>query len=1361
MRVPFAIVTFLFLAPPTFAWQFEEEDLEFAPGLHAVYQADDQKVERIDPDVAFVWGTASADPRLKGSFDHVTWNGRLFVRRGSNYTFWVYAAGRVKLSIADQVLVDGETSEAGWLTSEKSEIPFGFHPLKIEYRPAAKDARISLYWESDQFELEPIGPQDLFRDPELPLEPVVSRGEVLVRSRRCNSCHQIPLASAPIAAPALDRIKNAVHADWLVDYIQAPASKKAHVTMPDFALDKKQAEAVAAYLLSQKNAAPSGKKAKGNAKQGKVLFESIGCLACHQIDSIGKDAPFGGGDLTQIAAKRPAGFFETWLKKPESLNRDHRMPVFTLSSKESGDLAAYLESLGKPSKSSFKPNEQLAKEGKKIIRAKGCAQCHRIDGVAAEASSLKLAFETPGCLGEPDASKNRPGYRMNEADQKAVLAFLRALPNEPATLSDFSTGDRLLDQKGCLNCHSRGEEIGFREVVAQLGVTDPKAQSALVPPSLNSLGDKMQPEWLRDAVAGKAVRLRPWLAPRMPKFKHTEEEIEALAAYFHGHDRIPDTGAEQAETSHSQQEMLLGAHQLVGSAGMGCMSCHTIGSYQPTGVELGARGSDLRFLGKRLRKSWFQRWTRNPARIVPGVEMPSIALANPNILDGKVRTQLDALWLGLNAEQFELPTADAVQVLTATTADRVLILRDPFEHGEGDYTTRPFGIGLRNGHSLLIDLNNFSLRRWWVGDFARQKTRGKTWYWETAGVTLFDNPNSISMIGLNYAGKILQPKSDQQAVAQLLGYEHVGQGVRLHATLNFPEQQPLTVSLTVEPTNNGFTLNIDGYQQQKPSPAPAWEKMVFQQPARERLSLTDSGQLRIESAFGIAQIASDTRITPPGAGGNAYLIAGADTAGRPHMLQLQFSTDVPPPYAAKTQQAFTLAPKSKDLPCMPGYTVTRLPVDDKPMPVALATLADGSLAVASLKGGIFLLKDTDGDGLHDTYSLFSDHLAAPYGLYADGSDIIVSHKPELLRLSDRDQDGFAEESKVIASGWGVTFDYHDWLVGILKDKDGNWYVSPSCQQDDRTPAEAIGRGKVLRISPEGKVDEFAAGIRFAMGLAMNDKGAIFASDNQGVTNTFNELNHIRQGHHYAFWNKLEPRTDDQVTTLAAIQIPHPWTRSVNAIIFIPEDGSFGPFGGQLIGADYTTRKLIRMSLQPVGDTYQGCAYPFSIEDLKLVEQDQTFLGPISLSWGSNGTLYVGSIIDSGWGGGNNRGTVEMVRFDGKVPFGIREIRAFSKGFDIDFTAPVDPRLAADPKQYTLSCYRRIHQGGYATPDQDRTNVQIQKIEVAEDKRSVRLYVEPLRPTFVYDIAIESIHGGKEKPFPEVGYYTLNTVPNDQ
>src|SRR5262249_49422171 len=153
-----------------------------------------------------------------------------------------------------------------------------------------------------------------------------------------------------------------------------------------------------------------------------------------------------------------------------------------------------------------------------------------------------------------------------------------------------------------------------------------------------------------------------------------------------------------------------------------------------------------------------------------------------------------------------------------------------------------------------------------------------------------------------------------------------------------------------------------------------------------------------------------------------------------------------------------------------------------------------------------------------------------------------------------------------------------------------------CQQDKRSSAAALGRGKLIETRADGGFDIFAHGLRFPMGLAINKQGDLFATDNQGVTNPFNEINHLRKGKHYGFFGALETRQPGQLVEGPAIDIPHPWTGSVNGLTFVPEGDSFGPYAGQLIGAEYTTRRLIRMSVQKVGETYQGCVYPFGEAD---------------------------------------------------------------------------------------------------------------------------------------------------------------------
>src|SRR5438876_11937514 len=98
--------------------------------------------------------------------------------------------------------------------------------------------------------------------------------------------------------------------------------------------------------------------------------------------------------------------------------------------------------------------------------------------------------------------------------------------------------------------------------------------------------------------------------------------------------------------------------------------------------------------------------------------MPAILRPVPGILDEKVDSHLDALWFGLNDPRLELPSANAIQVVSTRPGEPALIVRDSFEYRPGLATVRPFAVGLPNGHNVLIDLDTLSLRRWWIGDFA-------------------------------------------------------------------------------------------------------------------------------------------------------------------------------------------------------------------------------------------------------------------------------------------------------------------------------------------------------------------------------------------------------------------------------------------------------------------------------------------------------------------------------------------------------------------------------------------------------------------------------------------------------------------
>ena len=117
--------------------------------------------------------------------------------------------------------------------------------------------------------------------------------------------------------------------------------------------------------------------------------------------------------------------------------------------------------------------------------------------------------------------------------------------------------------------------------------------------------------------------------------------------------------------------------------------------------------------------------------------------------------------------------------------------------------------------------------------------------------------------------------------------------------------------------------------------------------------------------------------------------------------------------------------------------------------------------------------------------------------------------------------------------------------------------------------------------------------------------------------------------------------------------------------------------------------------------------------IEPAEGAETFEGPVVCQVGPDGALYVGNMRDSGWGAGQNTGSIVRLRPTGNEPAGISEVRAAADGFEIRFTKPVNPRLAADPASYSLSAFRRIPTSDYGGPDVDRHSVRVQRRVVCQ------------------------------------------------
>ncbi|MCA9198664.1 MAG: c-type cytochrome, partial [Planctomycetales bacterium] len=227
-----------------------------------------------------------------------------------------------------------------------------------------------------------------------------NEGQRLFRQLQCHQCHAVQGHSLEAESGSnLDLQEPFVQSAWIVDSLQTThfrrfgATMQLRMTAQDakwFAERFGRSSPVGDIQNGQNSVEKSPNAGSGNITAGQALFERIGCLACHQVGSLGRSNGMGGRELTDVAKKRPADFFAVWLRAPETIRPHHQMPVFPLSEQELSDLATYLSSLETPANSdtdataseTAKSVDQANVVAPEVLAGRSCKQCHTSDSFA-------------------------------------------------------------------------------------------------------------------------------------------------------------------------------------------------------------------------------------------------------------------------------------------------------------------------------------------------------------------------------------------------------------------------------------------------------------------------------------------------------------------------------------------------------------------------------------------------------------------------------------------------------------------------------------------------------------------------------------------------------------------------------------------------------------------------------------------------------------------------------------------------------------------------------------------------------------------------------------------------------------------
>jgi cytochrome c551/c552 len=482
------------------------------------------------------------------------------------------------------------------------------------------------------------------------------------------------------------------------------------------------------------------------------------------------------------------------------------------------------------------------------------------------------------------------------------------------------------------------------------------------------------------------------------------------------------------------------------------------------------------------------------------------------------------------------------------------------------------------------------------------------------------------------------------------------------------------------------------------------------------------------------------------------------------------------------------------------YKIIKIPVPEGIVLEAggVCALPNGNIAVSTRRGEVWIVENPGAE--RPGYRRFAAGLHEVLGLvYKDGA-LYCAQRGELTKLVDRNGDGVADRYETVYA-WPVSGHYHEYSFGPVIGKDGAFYVTGNVSfgSSDWWAGKSIvpWRGWTMRITEDGKMEPFAAGMRSPCGIGTVD-GEFFYGDNQGDWMGSGFIMHVEKGDfagHPAslawatrpespvrmrqemVYGKVAPRDDNGIkpeyirdepyTTIyelghntfpdkqvkaPAIWLPHGILGvSTSEIITDDNGGAFGPFAGQVLVGDQGMSKIARVFLEKINGEYQGAAFDF---------RSGFRSGVLRMDWGNDHTLYVGG-TNRGWGStGKEPFGLERLVWTGQIPFEMKAVRAMPDGFEIEFTRAIDKASAENVDNYSVNSYTYKYHPVYGSPVIDFKENAVRGARASADGMRVRIVVDSLRAGFIHDIqpsGVRSAQGNLPLLHP-AAYYTLNRIP---
>lgn len=405
-------------------------------------------------------------------------------------------------------------------------------------------------------------------------------------------------------------------------------------------------------------------------------------------------------------------------------------------------------------------------------------------------------------------------------------------------------------------------------------------------------------------------------------------------------------------------------------------------------------------------------------------------------------------------------------------------------------------------------------------------------------------------------------------------------------------------------------------------------------------------------------------------------------------------------------------------------------------PTGIAIAKDGTIVVSTRTAGVWRIRD-------GKWSLFAENAYESLGVVIEddkGDRIVISQKPEITRIIDTDGDGRADMFNTVCDDFGFHGNYHEYTHGPVRDEVGNYYFLLNLSHDhhnEKTSWRAGGpfmgsmegfRGWACRVTPEGKFEPYANGLRSPAGIGFAPDGRLWYAENQGEYVGSSKWVPLEQGKFYGNISGLVslpgmtpespeiqyPLWKDKLRK-GAVWLPHgKLANSPGNPAWDTTGGKFGIYKGQAFIGDQTLSTMLRIVTEKVNGEDQGAVVPFG-RGLSSGVMRPVFL--------PDGSLLIGQ-TGRGWASnGGNQDALQQIIWDGKtVSADINHVSADKTGFKVHFTKPIAADVSADAlaAKFKVSSWFYTNDEKYGSPEHDKRDESLAGAEISPDRLSITL-----------------------------------------